>query len=68
MKLKSFYQEIIKKGIEADLRSKSQIEKILKNKKKDYEKLNKQEKDIFDNDNLFNPFSVPIQNTPFRSS
>jgi putative NIF3 family GTP cyclohydrolase 1 type 2 len=57
MKLKEIYRQVIKKGIEADIRSKSEIEKILKKKKQEYEKLEKKEKEYFDLDTLFNPFS-----------
>ncbi|MFA7676648.1 MAG: NGG1p interacting factor NIF3 [Candidatus Omnitrophota bacterium] len=57
MKLKSLYQEIIKKGIEADVRSRPAIEKALKEKKKEYEKLCAKEKEFFDQDSLFNPFA-----------
>lgn len=57
MELKRLYQEIIKKGIEADVRSRKEIEAILKKRKQEYEKLNKKEKEHFDLDTLFNPFS-----------
>lgn len=57
MKLKDIYQEIIKKGIEADIRSKQEIDKLLRTKKEAYEKLNKQEKELFDMDSLEHPFS-----------
>ena len=57
MKLKSFYQEVVKKGIEADVRSKKEIEDLLKKKKKEYEGLDKDKKELFDLDSLFNPFA-----------
>ena len=57
MKLKSFYQEIVKKGLEADVRSKKEIDELLKKRKKDYEKLDKDKKEFFDLDSLENPFA-----------
>lgn len=57
MKLKEIYHQIVKKGIEADPRGRSQIENILKDRKKQYEKLSKKDKEFFDLDSLFNPFS-----------
>ena len=57
MKLKSFYQEVVKKGIEADVRSKKEIEDLLKKKKKEYEGLDKDKRELFDLDSLFNPFA-----------
>ncbi|HDN86065.1 MAG: NGG1p interacting factor NIF3 [Candidatus Omnitrophota bacterium] len=57
MKLKEIYQEVIKKGIEADPRGKKVIENILKEKKEVYQKLDKREKELFDADSLFNPFA-----------
>lgn len=57
MKLKSLYQEIVKKGIDADIRGKNEIEKLLKNRKSDYEKLTGREKEFFDTENLTNPYA-----------
>lgn len=57
MKLKNIYQEIIKKGIESDIRGKKDIDGLLKTRKEVYEKLSKQEKEIFDMDSLLHPFS-----------
>jgi len=57
MKLKEIYQEVVKKGIEADPRGKKAIENILKEKKEAYQKLSKKEKEFFDADSLFNPFA-----------
>jgi hypothetical protein len=57
MRLKDIYHEIIKKGIEADIRDKKEIDKLLSSKKEAYEKLTKQEKEVFDIDVLRNPFS-----------
>jgi len=57
MKLKDIYQYVIKKGIEADIRDKKEIESLLKRRENDYQNLSKREKEFFDLDSLFNPFS-----------
>lgn len=57
MKLKTLYEEIVKKGIEADLRGKKAIDAKLKKIKEEYEKLASREKDFFDTDVFFNPFA-----------
>ena len=57
MKLKNIYQEIVKKGIEADIRSKAQITQFLKGKAKEHETLISKEKEFFDKESLSNPFS-----------
>lgn len=57
MKLKNLYQEVIKKGVEADIRSYKEIEALLFENKQKLEKLGKKEKDFFDKDLLFNPFA-----------
>lgn len=57
MKLKEIYQKAIKFGIEADLRGKEEIERILEDVGKGYEKMDNKEKLFFDKDSLFNPFA-----------
>jgi putative NIF3 family GTP cyclohydrolase 1 type 2 len=57
MTLKQIYQLLVKKGIEADIRSRNEIEKILKEKRQEYERLDKKKKELFDTDSFFNPFS-----------
>jgi hypothetical protein len=57
MKLKSLYQEIVKKGIEADVRSQKEISASLKAQKENYDKLSKKDKEYFDQDSLSNPFA-----------
>jgi len=57
MKLKAIYQEVIKKGIEADIRGKKEIDSYFKAKKTAYEKLDKAQKEIFDLESLTNPFA-----------
>ena len=57
MKLKNLYQEIVKKGIDADVRSRREIETYLQVSKKKFDKLDKKGKELFDQDALFNPFA-----------
>ncbi len=57
MNLERFYQEIVKKGIEEDVRSKKEINVSLENEKKAYGALSKKEKEFFDLDRLFNPYA-----------
>jgi len=51
------YQEIVKKGLDADIRSKKEIEELLKKKKQAFEKLTPAEKECFDAETLTNPFA-----------
>jgi len=55
MKLKEIYQKIIEEGIKADIRKEEEIKLILKEQKKIYENI--KDKETFDTDFLFNPFS-----------
>ncbi|NQT28502.1 MAG: NGG1p interacting factor NIF3 [Candidatus Omnitrophica bacterium] len=57
MKLKTLYQEIVKKGIDADVRSRKEIETLLCKSQKKFDKLDKKDKELFDQDSLFNPFA-----------
>lgn len=57
MKLENVYREVIKKGIESDLRAKKKIDDLLKKNSQKYDKLDKKEKECFDLDSLFNPFA-----------
>jgi len=57
MKLKNLYREIVKKGIDADIRSRREIETYLQVSKKKFDKLDKKDKELFDQDSLFNPFA-----------
>ena len=57
MKLSSLYREIIKKGIDADVRTHKEIEALLKKEKQQYDKLNNKEKGFYDTDCLSNPFA-----------
>lgn len=56
MKLKKFYDEIVKKGIEADPRGKKAISDLLGKRQKEYKKLIGKDKEFYDQDSLTNPF------------
>jgi len=57
MKIQEIYQLAIKLGKETDFRSKEQIDLLLKRANKSYSKLTKEEKEIFDIENLTNPYA-----------
>jgi len=56
MNISQIYQLAIELGIKNDFRPKVQIEKNLKRIKEKYEKLSKDEKEIFDKERLVNPY------------
>lgn len=56
MNVKQIYNLAIKMGIESDLRGKTAVQKLLKRKKEQYEKLNKEQKEEFDTEVLTNPY------------
>jgi hypothetical protein len=57
MKLKDLYSAVIETGVKNDLRGKEVIQKLLAEEKSKFEKLDEKEKEYFDRDRLFNPFS-----------
>lgn len=57
MKLENFYRQVVNKGIDADVRSRKEIEALLKKNKERFNRLDKKEKELFDHDLLFNPFA-----------
>jgi len=57
MTTQQIYDLAIKMGIEADLRGKEKVRRLLKRAKEQYEKLNKDEKEEFDMEKLTNPYS-----------
>jgi putative NIF3 family GTP cyclohydrolase 1 type 2 len=57
MKLKKLYEEVVRIGIENDLRGKTEISKMLKERAQEYQNLDQKEKPYFDTDKLKNPFS-----------
>lgn len=57
MTIKQIYQLAISLGIKNDFRPQTQIKKILARHKKQFEKLSPEEKEIFDQETLTNPYS-----------
>jgi len=57
MKLKDFYSSVIETGIENDLRGRDEIQKLLAEEQARFDKLDEKEREFFDRDRLFNPFS-----------
>ena len=57
MKLKDLYKFIIETGMKKDPRGYSTVEKLLKEEKKKYEKLQEEEKQEFNIEKLTNPYS-----------
>jgi len=57
MTVKDIYNLAIKMAVEADLRGKVTVEKILQRKKDKYQKLSSQEREGFDLDSLNDPYS-----------
>jgi len=57
MKLKDFYRLAIEIGIKNDLRPREEIERLLREEKEKYDKLEAEDKENFDLDRLFNPFA-----------
>ncbi len=57
MKLDKFYKKAISIGIENDLRDKKEIDKLMEMEKQKFEKLCDEDKEFYDKDRLFNPFS-----------
>ncbi len=57
MTTKEIYDLVVKLGIKSDLRGEAYVKKTLARAKKKYEKIKKEERDFFDKDKLFNPYS-----------
>lgn len=57
MRLREIYEQAVKLGIEADIRGKEEIQRILEQNRKEYEELKEEDKPYFDQEKLFNPFS-----------
>ena len=56
MKIKDIHSLAVEMGIEADLREREEVEKLLQRKKEKYEKLSGREKEEFDTEALENPY------------
>jgi hypothetical protein len=57
MKLKDFYSLVVEAGVAGDMRGGSAITAVLEEEKARYDKLTAEERETFDRDRLFNPFS-----------
>jgi len=57
MKIKDIYNLAVKKGMDADLRGKAEVQNFLNRQKENFEKLSQSEKEDFDVDLLENPYS-----------
>jgi putative NIF3 family GTP cyclohydrolase 1 type 2 len=56
MKLKKFFHRCVEIGIDADIRGKKQIDKMLKKEQKRQEKLEGKEKELADSERTWNPY------------
>lgn len=56
MKLEKFYRKAVEVGMDNDLRGKGEVQKILKEEKETFDKLEKEDIEFFDKDRLFNPY------------
>ena len=56
MKVKEIYNLAVQKGVEADLRGKDAVERLLERKRKNYEKLSEEQKKGFDKELIENPY------------
>ena len=57
MKLKDFYSLVVEVGVAGDIRGGSAITAVLEEEKARFDKLTAEERETFDRDRLFNPFS-----------
>lgn len=57
MTITQIYKLVIEMGKRSDLRSKKEVERVLISAKKEYQELPKSEKEYFDQDKFFNPYS-----------
>lgn len=57
MKLNKLYHRTIEIGMEADVRGKKNLEKMLKKQKDKFAKLDSKEKELFDEERTWNPYS-----------
>jgi putative NIF3 family GTP cyclohydrolase 1 type 2 len=56
MKLSEMFNLAVEKGMENDPRGRTGVEEELKKRQEDFEKLNPEEKDLFDQERLINPY------------
>ncbi len=57
MKLIDAYRMLIEKGMEADPRGREEIEEALEKQNSEYEKLDEDKKELFDQERLWNPYA-----------
>ncbi len=57
MKLNHIYQVVIETGIDNDLRGREEIDRLLAEEKKRFDKLDEKDREHYDPDRLFNPYS-----------
>lgn len=57
MRLREIYETCVRAGIEADAREASEIDRVLSEARKSYDKLEEPEKGIFDTEKLVNPYA-----------
>ncbi|MHA1451055.1 MAG: NGG1p interacting factor NIF3, partial [Candidatus Hodarchaeales archaeon] len=57
MKVKEFMEKAVSYGIDNDPRGREAIEKILSKNRKKYDKLSTEEKEEFNEESLWNPYS-----------
>ena len=57
MKLKDIYSTCVSAGIEADARDRAEIDRVLADNRKAYNKLDEDDKEFFDAEKLANPYA-----------
>lgn len=57
MKLKDFYEAVIGTGIDNDPRDREEVERLLAEEKARFDKLDEKDREHYDRDRLFNPYS-----------
>jgi len=57
MKVTELYNLALNKGIDADLRGRATVEKMLARRRRNYDRLTNKEKADFDTDKLANPYA-----------
>lgn len=57
MTIKQIYDLAVRMGVDADFRGKKRVQSLLRKTREKYEKLDKDEKEVFDKERLTNPYS-----------
>jgi hypothetical protein len=68
--LKEIYRIAVEKGIAEDARDRAEIDRVLANAKKAYDKLDEDEQEFFDTEKFTNPYSdtASVRATPIRGA